>query len=394
MNDEPIPALSANGPPEADPTPSISTELISPRRADIDAKQAVLAGILADLGCEAAILLVPAHLAWFAGGMNVRGLFAESERPGVYTNGKMRWLVCGNPDTQRLFDEELDGLGFMVKEWNWATGRAQLLGELVVGKKVATDRPFPGMPQLADRLRAEVRPLYPSDRADLLHLGNVVAHALEATARGMSRGDTEQELAGQLAHRTLRHGAEVHSLSVAADARGRKFRRSGFTTARVEAYCTLQLTAVRNGLHATAARSVCFGPPPDEFRVAHDWACKLSAVFRSVSTPGQSIAPAVDAGYRLLKGTEYEYDWRLSPPVYGGGWFAADELRKAGTDEPFADRQPLVWQTRIGSAAVVDTVVVTPAGADPVTPPDNWPHKRITIEGHPFLVPDVLVRAA
>ena len=48
------------------------------RRTDIDAKQAVLAGLLAEIGCEGAILLVPAHLAWFAGGMNVRGLFAEA----------------------------------------------------------------------------------------------------------------------------------------------------------------------------------------------------------------------------------------------------------------------------------------------------------------------------
>lgn len=111
------------------------------RRADVEAKQEVLAAVLKEVGCEAAILLVPAHLAWFAGGMNLRGLYAEAERPGVWTNGKTRWLVCGNADTQRLFDEELDGLGFMLKEWPWAGGLAHLLGELVAGKKVASDRP-------------------------------------------------------------------------------------------------------------------------------------------------------------------------------------------------------------------------------------------------------------
>ena len=90
---------------------------------------------------------MPAHVAWFTGGMNVRGLIADTERPGVYTNGRQRWLLCcSNVDTQRLFDEELDGLGFQLKEWQWATGRAVLLGELVAGKKFATDRPFPNMP--------------------------------------------------------------------------------------------------------------------------------------------------------------------------------------------------------------------------------------------------------
>lgn len=361
------------------------------RRADVEAKQSVLAAVLAEVQCEAAILLVPAHLAWFAGGMNLRGLYAEAERPGVWTNGKTRWLVCGNADTQRLFDEELDGLGFMLKEWPWAGGRAQLLGELVAGKKVASDRPFPNMPLLVDRLRPELRPLYPHDRERYLELGKIVSHALEATARGLERGASEQEVAGQLAHRVLHHGAEVHTLSVAADDRGAKFRRVGFTDARIDSRCTLQLTAVRGGLHATASRTVCFGPP-DPFKAAFEAACKLAAVFRARTTPGGTLTAAVDSGYQLLKNTPFEHDWRLSAPGYGTGWVPADELRKAGADEPFVDRQPVVWQPRAGAAAVVDTVITSEAGGDAVTRPDGWPYKRYTIAGRGYEIPDVLIR--
>lgn len=363
------------------------------RRADIDAKQEVLAGILRDLGCEAAILLVPAHIAWFTGGMSLRGLYAEAERPGVWSNGRTRWLVCGNADTQRLFDEELDGLGFMLKEWPWAGGRAQLLGDLVAGKKVASDRPFPNMPLLVDRLRPELRPLYPSDREQLRDLGRVVAHALEATARGLSRGDTEQEVAGQLAHRVFHHGAEVHAVSVAADDRGAKFRRSGFSGAPVDTRCTLQLTAVRGGLHVTASRTVCFGQPDDGFRAAYDAASKLAAVFRSASKPAGTVTTAVESGYQLLKNSPFEHEWRLSTAGYGTGWVAADELRRAAHDEPFVDRQPIVWQPRVQAAAVVDTVVVGPYGADAMTTPDGWPYKRVSIAGRAYDVPEVLVRS-
>jgi hypothetical protein len=365
---------------------------VASRRADTDAKQAALARILTELDCEGAILLVPAHLAWFAGGLNVRGLFAESERPGIFTNGRMRWLVCGNADTHRLFDEDLNGLGFMLKEWQWPTGRAQLLADLVAGKKIATDRPFPGMPLLVDRLRSELRMLYPSDHARLIELGQIVAHAVEATARGIKRGDTEQEIAGQLAHRTFHHGAEVYSLSVTADQRGRKLRRSGFTATPIETSCTIQLTAVRNGLHATASRTVCFGTPSNNLRTAYDTACKVSALFRSRCTPGQTLTTIVDATNRLVKGTEFEHEWRLSTPVYGGGWFAAEELRRAGQDELFVEHQSLVGQTRFGPAAVVDTVIVTPRGAEIVTPPEDWPYKRIMIAEQAHVVADILVR--
>ncbi len=368
------------------------TDSIAARRADIDAKQALLAEMIAELGCEAAILLVPAHSAWFTGGLNLRGLFAEAERPGIYTTGKMRWLICGNVDTQRLFDEELDGLGFMVKEWNWSTGRALLLAELVAGKKVASDRPFPGLPQLVERLRTAIRPLHPFDEHRYRELGGIVSHALEATARGFTRGDSEREIAGQLAHRVLHKGAEVHSLSVIADTRGEKFRRAGFTETPAEWGCTLQLTAVRHGMHVTASRTVSFGPPSEEFRQAYEAACKLAAIFRAGAKPDSTLGAAVETGFTWLKHSPYEHQWRLSPPVFGTGWVAAEELRRSGHDEPFQDRQPLVWQARLGPASVVDTALVTPHGADAMTPPNDWPYKRITMGMQTQEIADLLIR--
>ncbi|MGL4422853.1 MAG: hypothetical protein ACRCZF_19455, partial [Gemmataceae bacterium] len=99
--------------PEVEPQPKPEdAEALRQRRADIDLKQERVAKILEELGCEGVVLLMPAHVAWFTGGMNVRGLLADSERPGIYTNGRQRWLLSSNIDMQRLFDEELDGLGF------------------------------------------------------------------------------------------------------------------------------------------------------------------------------------------------------------------------------------------------------------------------------------------
>ncbi len=362
------------------------------RRADINAKQELMAKLLADLGCDAAILLVPAHLAWFCGGLNLRGLYTDSERPGVYTNGKMRWLICANVDTQRLFDEELDGQGFMLKEWGWPTGRAQLLAELVQGKKIASDRPFPNMPLLADKLRSMTRPLFPSDAIRLGRLGEALAHALEATARTFHQGISEAEVAGQLAHRLYHRGLDVHSVSVTADQRGVLLRRSGYTDAPVESYATLQATAMQGGLHATASRMVSFVEPKSELRDAVDAACKVSALFRSCSKPGETMSEAIETAFRVVKGTPFEFEWRLSAPGYGTGWFPADDLRRVGQDDPFVDQQPLVWQPRLGLAAVVDTVIVSDTGGLNVTRPDEWPHKRVTIGSTTYTVPDLLIR--
>jgi len=362
------------------------------RREDIDAKQALLGRMAGELGCEAAILFVPVHVAWFTGGLNVCGLIADGERPGIYTNGRQRWLLASNIDSQRLFDDDLDNLGFQLKEWHWAGGRGPLLSELIGSKKVAADRPFQGTPLLNEKLRPEIAPLMESDRERYRALGKILAHALEATARTFNEGDTEMEVAGQLAHRIYHKGADASAVSVIGGTRGLKYRRAGFTSARIEQICILQATASKGGLHVTAARTVCLGPPPPEYRADFDMACKVGAVHRSQCVPGGTIAGMIDASYGLLKGTPYEHDWRLCQPGYTAGWFAADELRKAGVDESFALHQPLTLQVRLGRAAIVGTFLVNPEGHEAITSPTGWPFKRIGANNAMHDIPDILVR--
>ena len=362
------------------------------RRDDIDAKQAILGRISEELGCEAAVLFVPVHVAWFTGGLNVRGLIADGERPGIYTNGRQRWLLASNIDSQRFFDEDLDGLGFQLKEWHWASGRGPLLSELVGGKKVSADRPFQNMPLLNEKLRPQLAPLLKSDRERYRTLGKILAHALEATARTFNEGDTEEEVAGQLAHRIYHKGADATSLSVIGGLRGMKYRRAGFTSARIEQICILQATASIGGLNVTAARTVSIGTPPQDYRTDFDMACKVGAVHRSECVPGGTVSGMIDSSYGLLKGTPYEHDWRLHQPGYTAGWFQADELRKAGIDEPFVLHQALTLQVRLGRAAIVGTFMVNPEGYEAITSPSGWPFKRIGALNAMHDIPDILVR--
>ncbi len=372
--------------------PELPDDPVSRRRADIDAKQSLIAQALADLGCDGAVLLMPAHVAWFTGGLTSRGLIADTDRPGIYTTGRARWLLCANTDTRRLFDEELDQLGFQLKEWPWPTGRAALLGELASGKKVAADRPFPNLKLINDRLRADLRPLSGFDAERYDELGQTLVHAIEATARTFERGDTESEIAGQVAHRLCRRGAEPVALSVTADNRGQAYRRAGFTEAKAETVCLIQATATRFGLYATCSRTVCFDEPPAGLREEFNTAVKLSGLYRLASVPGGTVTAAVESGRLVTTGGPFAEEWRLALPGYGTGWFAAEELRRMAGDEPFLLGQPLVWQARVGAAAVVDTVIVAASGGQALTPPTGWPFKRLHARDKELEVADILIR--
>jgi Xaa-Pro aminopeptidase len=356
---------------------------VAQRRADIDAKQAALAPLLTEMGVEGLLLLMPAHVAWFTTGLNVRGLFADTERPGVFTNGRQRWLVCSNADAQRLFDEELDRLGFQLKEWRWEAGRSDLLAHMTAGRLVAADRPFPNIPMANDHLRPLVRVLSEFERQQYRSLGADVAHAVEATARNCERGETEAEIAGQLGHRLLRRGVEPAGVSVTADGRGEKYRRAGFGATPAARTAVIQATGHRAGLYVTCSRTISFGPPPLEFRAAHELAVKQAALFRTLTIPGATVTSVGEAARPVLANTPHEFDWRLAPPGYGAGRFPAEELRRAGLDEPFAAGQAVVWQPRVGPAAVVDTLIVTDAEPVVVTPPTEWPVRRVIVRGGP-----------
>ncbi|MBA4192189.1 MAG: hypothetical protein C0467_29795 [Planctomycetaceae bacterium] len=368
-------------------------DTVAERRADIDAKQAALLPILTSMRVESLLLFMPAHVAWFTAGMQVPGFLPDSERPGIYTNGHQRWLVCSNIDTQRMFDEELDGLGFQVKEWQWEAGRSEFLAYLTCGNKVAADRPFPQIPLANEHLRQHLRVLSPFEQSQYRELGKLVAQAVEGTARHCVRGQTEQEIAGQLGHRLFHHGIEPVAVSVVADGRGARYRRSGAGISCVTQTAVIQATGCRNGLFATCSRTVSFGSVPSEFATAHDLAVKQAGSFRSWTKPNKTIGAIGGAGRAILAQSPFEFDYWLSPPGYGTGRFAAEFLGRPAHEEPLAAGNAVVWQPRVGPAAVVDTLLVTDAEPLAITPPEGWPVKRLVVRGGPPQdIADILVR--
>src|SRR5262249_31924616 len=114
--------------------PATSANELADRRKDIDQKQAWVAGLLADTGWEGLLVLEPENFTWLTSGATARGVLDPREMPAVYFSADQRWIISANVDSQRLFDEELNGLGFQLKEWSWYAGREQLLADLCHGR--------------------------------------------------------------------------------------------------------------------------------------------------------------------------------------------------------------------------------------------------------------------
>ena len=52
----------------------------------------------------------------------------------------------------------------------------------------------------------------------------------------------------------------------------------------------------------------------------------------------------------------------------------------------------ITWHPTVGAACLSDTFLIDEKGPRVVTPTENWPLKRIRVQGADFLRPDVLQR--
>jgi len=380
-------------PPKA-PESQLEINLASPsdRRADVDAKQTRVAKLLGEIGCDGLLVLEPENFAWLTAGGAARGILDLNELPALYFTAEGRWALSSNVDSQRLFDEELDGLGFQLKEWPWHCGRGQFLVDLCQGRQVAADQPQDQCKPVGDQLARSRRTLTPYEQACFRALGQVVSHALEATCRTMNVGDTEREIAGHLSHRLLHRGAQPLVLGVAADGRSRVYRHHGYTAAPVTHYAVLSVTARKYGLCATASRSVTFGAIEPTYRREHDSACRVSATYLASSWPDAVPRQILTTARRVYQVTGVEHEWRLCPQGYLTGRAAVELPITPQTDELLQPGWAITWSGTVGAAVSCDTFLIAEDGPRTLTVAESWPLKRIRVQGAEFVRPDVLQR--
>jgi Xaa-Pro dipeptidase len=372
--------------------PEISLTTPSDRRADVEFKQTLIGNLVKDVSCDGLLVLQPENFAWLTGGGIARGVFDSDAMPGVFVTGEGRWLICSNVDSQRIFDEEVDGLGFQLKEWPWHRGRAQLLADLCQGRNVACDVPLGSCKLVADELRKRRRVFTEYELACYRALGQIVSHALEATGRTLSQGETEREAAGQLSHRLMHRGAMPLVISVYADGRSRPYRQAGFTGAPIRNYGVLTAAARKYGLCACASRTVVFGQVDASLRKDHDAACKVSATYVAGSWPDSVPRQILASGQRIYQIAGAEHEWTLCQQGYLTGRSLVEMALTPQNEELLQNNSAVTWHASVGTAVSADTFVVSEEGPRSLTAAENWPLKRIRIQGAEFVRPDLLIR--
>jgi Xaa-Pro dipeptidase len=376
-----------------DPTADHADEEVAARRDDVEEKQRRVAAFLRRTGYDALVLSRADSVAWFtAGGDLAQGLGADGSSVLLFLNETSRAVVADNVQSARAFEEELAGLGFQLKERPWYEDPGPTLEALGRGKRVAADAALGPLPDELERLRPWRLPLTPLERRRLRELGRTLTLALEATARTFDPGETEADVAGQLAHRLLREGVVPLDLRVAGDDRLARYRQPTSKAAPIRRRATLAATGRRYGLCASATRIVSFGPVEPELRRASGLAAMVDATCIRFSRPGEAVGAVFRRARRIYEKFGHPHEWTLA--------YQGSLTGYAPQERPLRPEDPLVlqvdmalrWGPSVGPARSEDTVVVDARGFEIVTEAQRWPTTEVMVKGYALPRPGILER--
>lgn len=376
-----------------DSTSSGEFVLADPDRvAEIERRQQLIADFLNTQQLQALLLNRPANFAWFSvGGDNTYG-FTGERIASLFINPDARVLLTRSPDSQRLFDWEVSNLGFQMKERPWLEDHSLLMADLCRGRNTGADIPFERCRDVSDYLTTLRLPLSLYETQQLRELGRAVVHAVEATARTFQRGETESEVAGQVAHRLMRLNVQPVRIQVAAEGRTKWHRHAAYGDAQVQRTCTISAVGRRRGLHLGVSRTVCFGTPPKDAREAHLACLMVQSAGMYFSQNGLKLGDAWRRVQRIYEKFGHSEEWYLSDQGHVTGYEAVEAPIVPDSTFLLASGMPVQWRSSIGVGVAEDTILVQDSGFELLTPVENWPQTAVDIKQVKVPRPDILVR--
>jgi Xaa-Pro aminopeptidase len=374
-------------------------------------KQERLDAYLAENDLEAVWFARPNSFAWLTGGSNVVDREAGVGVAAVGYDGDLE-VVTDHIEADRLRDEELPERT-PVAEFDWYE---ESLAEAVADR---TPEPFAadfdvsgGETVDASPLR---QPLIEDDIEKYRELGRETAQAVESVCRELRPDDVESEVASALRVALSARDIEVPVVLVGGAERARAYRHYTPTNAEIGEYVLVSVTTERNGLHASATRTVAFESEMgdeelDRLRERHQAArtVEVTALGATRNTAGSSGDPtdvfaAIQAAYEQVG---FADEWREhhqggAAGFAGREWFAAPEMETEtgdGADErggpEVTTPMAYAWNPTVQGAKSEDTVLVTEDDFEVLTDTGRWPTTEVDARDYDVALrrPDVLVQ--
>ena len=361
-------------------------------------KRARLTRAMKERGLDAVVLSRRHNFSWASGGSDnhVRHSADMGVATLIFTRDGARYVLTSNIEAPRIMDEELGGMGYELKTVKWYVPeeRAQALKELMGGRKAASDDGTPGTVDAEPLLMPLRMQLGRNELAKYRWLGRAAGRGIAEVCRKITRGMTEEEIAGNLFAVMQGQGVKPTVLLVAADERIKKYRHPIPTAQKVKGAVMLVLCARRWGLVTSTTRIVGFGRPSDEVKYKHEACTFVDACFIAASRPGVPLVDVFNRARAAYGERGYPDEWQFHHQGGPTGYIEREFTVNPSTDKALkvGRGMAIAWNPSIAGTKSEDTILVTPSGTEVITASPGWPMLKVRVEGRTVARPDWLIK--
>jgi Xaa-Pro aminopeptidase len=232
-----------------------------------------------------------------------------------------------------------------------------------------------------------------SEHGEWRLLGKMAAEAIELCAKTITRGQSEQEIAGILARHCWDREIEPIVTLVAVDERILRVRHPLPTGKRMGAYAMLVLCARKYGRIVSVTRLVHFGRPPDEIVRKHAAVAEIDARIMDATRPGRSLDEMFVSLQLFYRDAGYADE--IYKHHQGGlaGYVTREQLALPGVSRRINVNGVYAWNPSITGVKSEDTLLLRDNGAEIITASGEYPTSIYKIGDDSWERPDILVRS-
>lgn len=362
----------------------------SERHADVELKHDRVRRLLQSASADALLLQEPGNIAWFAGGADVSRCRSDACSTSLFITNEARLFATNAVDSAQIFEREVFGLGFQLKQREWFQPHDDLIMDLCRGRRVVSDSGVFDTVRAGDLIRQERLPLTSLEVNRMRRLSRVATHAVEASAGNVRRGVTEAEVAGEVSHRLLKRTVTPCRIQVAADGRSKRYRHWSFGEDPIQSYAVISCVARRWGLNVGVSRTVFVDDIPQELWAAHQRAVLIHASGIFFSRSQQPLTDVWKRVFRIYEKFGLNNEWQLNDQASVLGYSPCEQQLLPDSDYRITAPSPVFWHPSVGPAQTGDTILVHDSAVERLTTSSSWPQLMVHVKGQPVPAPSLL----
>lgn len=335
------------------------------------------------------------NFSWVTGGSH--NFILRSEPEGVADIVVMQnkvWLVTSKMEERRMLEEECIDLpfDFDVLSDDWYNGTDAIISSLGKDKKMVSDTPY-GVWQVVSDDLIEMRSCLSGEEIDRYRwLCQTAARAVETTCKEIQPGQTEHEIAAQLAGKVIAHGIQIQVLLVATDDRIYNYRHPIPTDKRVENYAMLVFGGERGGLVANVTRLVHFGPLPEDLKANKEKLARIDTVMNANTKPGTKSGDIIQAAIKEYEKAGFPEDWKKLHQGGLTGYESREYFATPDSEYVIQQNQAFTWNPSLPGIKSEDTILARRNRVELLTNTGEWEYIGVGYEGLSWNRPDILVK--